>query len=88
MRRHSRAFEHFAAAYGLLSDIGYRLPDPPVAVSVNLVKHLWILLRVMAGQRRADAELAADMTPAEQSAASRRVRILDTLINAVAAEHE
>jgi hypothetical protein len=81
-------FEHFVAAYGLLTDIGYRLPDPPVAVGVNLVKHLWILLRVMGGQRQADIELAADMTPSEQSAATHRVHILDTLINAVATEYE
>jgi hypothetical protein len=81
-------FEHFVAAYSLLTDIGHRLPDPPVAVNVNLVKHLWILLRVMGGQRRADIEMEADMDPAEQSAATRRIRILDTLINAVAAEYE
>lgn len=81
-------FEHFVAAYRLLTDIGPRLAESPVAVKVNLVTHLWILLRVMGGQRRADIELAIDMDPAEQNAAARRVRILEELINAVAAEYE
>ena|ERR1700730_8616008 len=80
-------FEHFVAAYGLLTDIGYNLPEHPTAVKINLVMHLWILLRVMGGQRRADIELAVDMDPAEQSAAARRVRVLEELKNAVAAEY-
>jgi hypothetical protein len=82
------SFAHLAAAHGLLVEIGYTIPETPVAVEVDLVKHLWILLRVMGGQRRADIELAVDMDPAEQSAATRRVRVLEQLINAVAAEYE
>lgn len=80
------AFAQLNAAGGFLAEVGYTLPQPPVAVEVNLIKHLWMFLRVIVGQRRADMELAEDRNPAEQGAADHRIRVLEELISAVAAD--
>jgi hypothetical protein len=76
------AYTHLTAANELLGEIGYTAPEPPVDIEVDLVRHHWVLLRSMRGQQRADMELIEEMTPADQSAADRRVQVLEELINA------
>lgn len=72
-------YPYLKAALALLSEIGYP-SDPPVDVEVDLTKHLWMLMRTLKGQQRADMELMDDRDPDERPAAKRRIQLLGELI--------
>lgn len=78
-------YPYLMAALAFLSEIGYP-SDPPADVEVDLTKHLWLLMRTLKGQQRADMELMDDRHPDEQPVAKRRIQLLGELIKTALCE--
>jgi hypothetical protein len=66
-----------------LEEIGWRTPDPPAAVEVDLGAHRSICLRALRSQLRSYTERMEDMQADEQRLATERVQGLHALICAV-----
>ncbi|HEV3072113.1 MAG TPA: hypothetical protein VGY76_11900 [Solirubrobacteraceae bacterium] len=78
-------YPYLMAALAFLSDVGYP-SDPPVDVEVDLTRHLWMLIRTLKSQQRANMELMDDRDPDERPAAKRQIQLLGELIKAALCE--
>jgi len=79
-------YPHLGAAQAFLGEVGYPTSEPSSDIQVDLTKHLWILLRVLRGQQRADIEFMDHMDAEEQRAATHRIQLLHELIRAAVCE--